>query len=59
VEPAEIATIKFFHRPSVTRHGPRMVFGCSCGADRHPCDVLAAAMEAERGDQPKDGDVEL
>jgi hypothetical protein len=55
VEPAEITRVKFFHRPSVTRHGCRLIFGCSCGARVHPCAVLVAALEEERAADPEEG----
>ena len=48
MEPAQIATIKLLHRPSVHWRRCVVIFGCSCGADTHPCEVLAAALEAER-----------
>jgi hypothetical protein len=47
MDEADIARIKFFHRPSVRWIGTRVIFGCSCGADFHPCDLRLAAENAE------------
>jgi hypothetical protein len=48
VDRAEIAIIKVLHRPCVSWRACEVLFGCSCGADTHPCPVLATALEAER-----------
>jgi hypothetical protein len=59
VDPEEIARIKFFHRPSANRQGSRVVFGCSCGAEIHPCETLTAALAEERvasGDDAANGE---
>jgi hypothetical protein len=48
VDRARIQIVKVLHRPQLSQTGRTIRSGCSCGADRYPCEALIAALDAER-----------
>ncbi|MGC9670362.1 hypothetical protein ACNTMW_27935 [Planosporangium sp. 12N6] len=53
MDEADIARIKFLHRPSVRWIGTRVIFGCSCRSEVYPCELRRAADEAEQARKRK------